>query len=169
LEDSDGAPVRNRAWFGLRPATVRVVDRKPGMECQLYFSRLGVMPDVNTSRCRAVSGLSFTAVFRRTYFVWLQFAQTLADVIAGCEAVWRFYGSGPSVLIPDNLKPVVANDRTINPALTSAQRLRTGPAGSAPTRRESVRRTTKRRPERRRQPRPGRPSASTRLLDGPCR
>jgi hypothetical protein len=49
--------------------------------------------------------LIFTAVFSRHMFVWLSFAQTLADVIAGCEAAWRYYGGVFKVLIPDDLKP----------------------------------------------------------------
>jgi hypothetical protein len=51
-------------------------------------------------------------------FVWLSFTQTLADVIAGCEAAWRFYGGVFKVLVPDNMKPVVANADPVNPTFT---------------------------------------------------
>ena len=39
-------------------------------------------------------------------FVWLSFSQTLAAVIAGCEAAWGCFGGVFRVLIPDNLSPV---------------------------------------------------------------
>jgi hypothetical protein len=94
-----------RCGFGRRQATVRVADGKPGVECQLDFGRLGMMHDAETGQRRAVHALIFTAVFSRHVFVWLSFTQTLTDVIAGCEAAWRFYGGIFKVLIPDNLKP----------------------------------------------------------------
>jgi transposase len=107
-----------RCGFGRRKATVRVADGDPGRECQLDFGRLGMMFDPDTGRRRALHALIFTAVFSRHIFVWLSFTQTLADVIAGCEAAWRFYGGVFRVLIPDNLKPVVANADPINPTFT---------------------------------------------------
>ena len=107
-----------RCGFGRRRATVRVADGDPGVECQIDFGRLGVMLDPDTGRRRALHALIFTAVFSRHLFVWLSFTQTLADVIAGCEAAWRFYGGVFKVLIPDNLKPVVANADPINPTFT---------------------------------------------------
>ena len=76
------------------------------------------MLDPVTGRRRAVQALIFTAVYSRHVFVWLCFTQTLADVIAGCEAAWRFFGGVFRVLIPDNLKPVVANADPINPTFT---------------------------------------------------
>ena len=107
-----------RCGFGRRQATVRVADGEPGVECQLDFGRLGVMLDPRTGRRRALHALIFTAVFCRHTFVWLTFTQTLADVIAGCEAAWAFYGGVFKVLVPDNLKPVVANADPINPTFT---------------------------------------------------
>ena len=107
-----------RCGFGQRTATVRVADGTPGMECQLDFGRLGMMLDPVTGRRRAVHALIFTAVYSRHLFVWLCFTQTLADVIAGCEAAWRYFGGVFKVLIPDNLKPVVANADPINPTFT---------------------------------------------------
>jgi hypothetical protein len=81
-----------RCGFGGRTATVRVADGDPGVECQVDFGRLGMMVDPETGRRRAVHALIFTAVYSRHMFVWLSFTQTLADVIAGCEAAWRFFG-----------------------------------------------------------------------------
>ena len=51
-------------------------------------------------------------------FVWLTFFQTLAAVIAGCEAAWAFFGGVFKVLIPDNLKPVVSVADAVNPRLS---------------------------------------------------
>jgi transposase len=107
-----------RCDFGQHRATVRVADGTPGMECQLDFGRLGMMLDPVTGRRRAVHALIFTAVCSRHVFVWLCFTQTLADVIAGSEAAWRYFGGVFKVLIPDNLKPVVANADPINPTFT---------------------------------------------------
>jgi transposase len=104
-----------RCGFGRRRATVRVADGDPGMECHIDFGRLGVMLDPDTGRGRALHALIFTAVFSRHMFVWLSFTQTLAVVIAGCEAAWLYYGGVFKVLIPDNLKSVVAHADPVNP------------------------------------------------------
>ena len=63
--------------------------------------------------------LIFTAVVSRHMFVWLTYSQTLAAVIAGCEAAWGFFGGCFKVLIPDNLKPVVTNADAVNPTLST--------------------------------------------------
>ena len=107
-----------RCGFGRCTATVRVADGDPGVECQVDFGRLGMMFDPAAGQRRAVQGLIFTAVYSRHMFVWLSFTQTLAEVIAGCEAAWRFFGGIFKVLIPDNLKPVVANAHPVNPTFT---------------------------------------------------
>jgi transposase len=108
-----------RCGFGHRKTTVRVADGDPGVECQLDFGRLGMMTDPGSGRRRAVHGLIFTAVFSRHMFVWLSFTQALPDVIAGCEAAWRFFGGVFKVLIPDNLKPVVTDADPINPTFSA--------------------------------------------------
>jgi transposase len=104
--------------FGRHRPTLRVADGTPGVECQLYFGRLGLMPDTETGRRRAVHGLIFTAVYSRHLFVWLTFTQTLAAVIEGCEQAWVFFGGIFPVLIPDNLSPVVAKADAVNPTFT---------------------------------------------------
>ena len=42
----------------------------------------------------------------------------LEAIIAGCEAAWRFFGGVFKVLIPDNMKPIVAKADTVNPQFT---------------------------------------------------
>jgi hypothetical protein len=86
---------------GYRPkrSTVRVNDGEPGVELQVDFGHLGWLVDPETGRRRKVHALIFTAVYSRHMFVWLTHAQTLAVVIAGCEAAWRFFGGVFTVLI----------------------------------------------------------------------
>jgi len=107
-----------RCGFGRTRATVRVADGEPGMECQIDFGRLGMMLDAQTGRRRAVHALLFTAVHSRHMFVWLSFTQTLADVIAGCEAAWVWFGGIFKVLIPDNMRPIVLNADPVNPTFS---------------------------------------------------
>jgi transposase len=107
-----------RCGFGRTRSTVRVADGEPGVECQIDFGRLGLMHDPEVDRRRALHALIFTAVYSRHLFVWLSFTQTLADVIAGCEQAWGYYGGVFKVLVPDNMKPVVINADPINPTFS---------------------------------------------------
>jgi transposase len=107
-----------RCGFGRRQPTVRVADGEPGVECQLDFARMGLIPDPLAGRRRVVHALIFTAVYSRHMFVWLSFRQTLAAVIEGCEAAWRFFGGIFAVLVPDNMSPVIADADPVNPTFT---------------------------------------------------
>ncbi len=104
-------------------STVRVVDGEPGVECQVDFAQLGYLdeadPVTGVLRRRKVHGLIFTAVASRHMYVHLSFGQTLTDVIAGCEAAWAYFGGVFKVLIPDNLKPVVAQSDSVSPRFTA--------------------------------------------------
>ena len=95
-----------RCEYGSR-VTVRVADGDPGVECQVDFGRMGLIPDPAAGRRRVCQALIFTACYSRHSFVWLTFSQRLADVIAGCEAAWVFFGGVFRVLVPDNMKPIV--------------------------------------------------------------
>jgi transposase len=107
-----------RCGFGHRRPTVRVADGAPGVECQLDFGRLGLIPDAGAGRRRVAHALIFTAVYSRHMFVWLSFAQTLTAVIAGSEAAWAWFGGVFRVLVPDNLSPVIADADPVNPRFT---------------------------------------------------
>src|SRR3954466_10133921 len=74
-----------------------------------------MMQHPEVGRRRAVHALIFTAVVSRHMFVWLSFTQTLADVVKGCEAAWRFFRGAFKVLVPDNMKPVVTGRRSAQP------------------------------------------------------
>jgi transposase len=93
--------------------TVPVADGKPGEEVQLDFGYLGMIADGD--RRRKLHALVFTAVVSRHCFIYLTFSQTTAAVIAGCEAAWAFYGGMFTVLIADNLKPVVDKADRLEP------------------------------------------------------
>jgi transposase len=45
-------------------------------------------------------------------------SQTLDAVIAGCEAAWASFGGAFKVIIPDNMKAIVAKADAVNPVLT---------------------------------------------------
>ena len=108
-----------RCGFGRKDTTVRVADGDPGVECQIDFGYLGMLTDTTDGRRRKVHALIFTAVYSRHMFVWLSYSQTLAAVIAGCQAAWEFFGGVFAVLIPDNLKPVIAAADAVNPQFTA--------------------------------------------------
>lgn len=55
-------------------------------------------------------------------FVWPTYRQTLADVIAGFEAAWEFFGGVFAVVIPDNMKAVVTAAHPTEPKLNDAFR-----------------------------------------------
>jgi transposase len=104
--------------FGGRRVTVRVADGKPGEELQLDFGAMGWIHE--GGRRRRVWGLVLTAVVSRHMFVWLTYRQSVADVVAGCEAAWAFFGGVFRVLIPDNLKAIVTTADRDTPRLNAA-------------------------------------------------
>jgi transposase len=110
------------AECGFRPrrTTVRVLDGDPGAECQIDFAQMGFITDVDTGRRRKVHALILTAVFSRHMFVHLTYGQTLADVIAGCEAAWSYFGGVYRVLIPEYVPRNIF--RLMYPARICAQR-----------------------------------------------
>jgi len=107
-----------RCGFRVKSTTMRVADGEPGVECQIDFAQMGVIVDAETGRKRRVHALIFTAVVSRHMFVWLTYSQTLIAVLAGCEAAWEFFGGVFRVLIPDNLRAVVAKADAVNPRLS---------------------------------------------------
>jgi transposase len=104
--------------FGRGAQTVRVADGDPGVEVQIDFGQLGLLPDSVSGRRRVTHALIFTAVYSRHMFVWPTVSQTLEAVIAGCQQAWEFFGGVFSVLIPDNMSAIVADADAINPKFT---------------------------------------------------
>lgn len=104
--------------FGGRKVTVRLAEGKPGEELQLDFGAVGWIRE--GGRRRRVWALVLTAIVSRHMFVWLTHHQSVADVVAGCEAAWRFFGGVFRVLIPDNLKAIVTTADRNAPRLNAA-------------------------------------------------
>jgi transposase len=103
-----------------RPATVRVADGAPGDELQVDFGRMGLVFDSLAGRNRVCHALILTACLSRHCFVWLTFRQTTADVIAGFEAAWAFFGGVFATVIPDNMATVVDRADATEPRLNQA-------------------------------------------------
>jgi transposase len=103
-----------------RRTTVRVADGEPGVELQVDFGRMGLVPDGDAGRRRVCWALIFTAVFSRHQFVWLSFRQTTEAVIEGFEAAWAFFGGVFEVVIPDNMEAVVDRADRLEPRLNKA-------------------------------------------------
>jgi hypothetical protein len=103
-----------------RGVTVRVADGEPGVELQVDFGRMGLVPDPESGRHRVCHALIFTAGYSRHCFVWLTFRQTTAAVIAGCEAAWAFFGGVFAVLVPDNMAAIVDRADATEPRLNQA-------------------------------------------------
>ena len=103
-----------------RNTTVRVADGEPGVECQMDFGRMGLVPDPTTGRRRVVWALIFTAVYSRHTYVHLGFRQTTEAVIEGCEAAWAFFGGVFKVLIPDNMEAIVDDADPLEPRFNAA-------------------------------------------------
>ncbi|MHB8671021.1 MAG: IS21 family transposase [Acidimicrobiales bacterium] len=102
-----------RCGAGRRSTTVRVDDPPPGVELQVDFGRLGLVPDGD--RKRVCWALIFTACFSRHQFVWPTFTQSTADVIAGFEAAWLYFGGVFPVVIPDNMASIVTKAENTAP------------------------------------------------------
>ena len=118
---------------------MRVADCEPGAEVQVDFGRLGMLTDAGDGRRRVVHGLIFTAVYSRHMFVWPTYRQTLADVIAGFEAAWAFFGGVFAVVIPDNMKAIVDQPPTPpSPGSTTPSASTPRRVGSRSTRRGSA-------------------------------
>lgn len=111
----DRFAVQELGFEGRQRSTVRVADGEPGQECQVDFGRMGWLVDPATGKRRRVYGMIFTPNYSRYHCCWLSFRQTLADVIAGCEAAWEFFGGVFEVLIPDSLKAIVNQADPIAP------------------------------------------------------
>jgi len=102
-----------RCGTGRRTTTVRVDDPPPGVECQVDFGRLGLIPDGD--RRRVCHALIFTACHSRHQFVWPTFSQTTEEVIAGFEAAWTYFGAVFPVVIPDNMRSIVVKAENTAP------------------------------------------------------
>lgn len=110
------------AAVGLRPSvrtTVRLAEPAPGEIAELDFGRLGPLVASETGKRQIAWGLVIVLAYSRHSFVWPLIQQTLAEVVAGLEAAWRFFGGIPNRLILDNFPAAVAGPDPLTPRLTS--------------------------------------------------
>ena len=110
--------IARRNWRGRSRSTVRMEDTAPGEVAELDFGRLGLVHDPETGRRRTVWALIVVLGYSRHSFVWPTFSQKLADVIAGLEAAWAFFGGVPKYLVIDNFPAAVAGADALHPRLT---------------------------------------------------
>lgn len=108
--------------FGRRRPTVRVADGDPGVELQVDFGKLGLIPDPARGGRRVTHGLIFTAVYSRHMFLFPTHRQTLEEVVAGFEAAWAFFNGVFKVVIPDNMKTIIDEADSLDPRFNDAFR-----------------------------------------------
>ena len=99
-------------------STLRMPDWPPGEAAEMDFGRLGIVVDGATGRRRVIWALVIVLLYSRHQFVWPLERQTLAEVIAGLEAAWRFFRGLPKRLILDNFPASVAGPDPLKPQLT---------------------------------------------------
>ena len=99
--------------LGAKKDTVRLRDPKPGV-LEFDFMTLGTFIDRDGKEIEVHAAL-MTASVSRHQFVWPCLSQTRDDVIDALEATWGFFGGVFPVVLPDNLKAVVANADAVNP------------------------------------------------------
>jgi transposase len=110
-----------RAELGwhMRTPTVRIDDPPPAQEAQIDFGLMGIVVDAEGRR-RKLWVLLVTLSFSRHMFVWPTYTQTVADVCAGLDAAWAFFGGVPKHVVLDNATTMVVRashtDPTMNPA-----------------------------------------------------
>ena len=94
--------------FGRGRMTVRCAPCRPGELSEIDFGRLGYLVDPQTQRRRLLWALVVILVYSRHMYVHVTRSQTVADVIAGLEAAWEFFGGVTARAIVDNLKAAIA-------------------------------------------------------------
>lgn len=94
--------------------TMRLADPKPGV-LEFDFLELGTFVQTATGETRKVYAALMTASVSRHQFLWPCLGQTQSDVIASLEAAWVFFGGVFPVLLPDNLRAIVAKADGVNP------------------------------------------------------
>jgi transposase len=102
-----------------RRDTVRVVDPPAGQILEVDFLELGWFDERGSGQRRKMHALLCTAGYSRHQFLWPCLEQTQAEVIAGLEAAWRFFGGVFPVVVSDNLKAVVEVADSVSPKLNA--------------------------------------------------
>jgi transposase len=101
--------------FGEKPTTVRVADVAPGELAEVDFGRLGLIHDETLGRRRVLWALVVTLVHSRHQYVHLSHSQKLADLIAGLEDAWEFFGGVTARVVVDNLRAAICRADRYDP------------------------------------------------------
>jgi transposase len=111
---------RELEWRKQTP-TVRLDDPPPGQEAQVDFGLMGTVTD-GDGRQRRLWALIVTLSTSRYMYVYPTLTQTVADVCAGLDAAWRFFGGVPKHVILDNASAMVVRASATAPGLNRAFR-----------------------------------------------
>ncbi len=102
--------------FGRQVATVRMAEVAPGAVAEVDFGRLGLIFDPEMGKRRLIWALVVTLVFSRYMYLHVGYRQQLADLIAGLDAAWTFFGGVPSRVVIDNLRAAVVTPNRYDPS-----------------------------------------------------
>jgi transposase len=111
---------RELEWRKQTP-TVRLDDPPPGQEAQVDFGLMGMVTD-SEGKQRRLWALIVTLSTSRYMYVHPTHTQTVADVCAGLDAAWRFFGGVPKHVILDNATAMVVRASATAPGLNRAFR-----------------------------------------------
>jgi transposase len=98
-----------------RRVTVRVAPVAAGELAEVDFGRLGLVPVPETGKRRTLHALIVTLVHSRHQYVHVCSTQTLADLLAGLEDAWEFFGGVPARVVLDNLKAAITKADRYDP------------------------------------------------------
>lgn len=99
-------------------ATVRLPDTAPGEVGEFDFGRLGTLVPADGAPPVVVWVLVLVLGYSRHSFVWPLVRQTFAEVCAGMDAAWRFFGGVPRRLVLDNFPAAIAGPDALDPRPT---------------------------------------------------
>lgn len=112
--------VQQELGWQKKAPTILLDDPPAGEQAQIDFGKMGVIPDGIDGRRRVLWVLVITLTHSRYQFVWPSFLQTTESVCEGLDRAWMFFGGVPKVIIPDNMKAIVASPDELSPKLTEA-------------------------------------------------
>jgi transposase len=112
--------VMTELGWNKKAPTILLDDPPPGQEAQIDFGQMGMLVDADTERRRMLWTLIVTLAFSRYAFVWPTFVQTTEAVCEGLDRAWFFFGAMVRILVPDNMKAIVAKPDAFNPVLAAA-------------------------------------------------
>jgi len=100
--------VKHCGFSDRRRITVRLADTDPGEVVQVYFGKLGLIPDSRKpGHRRTLYALVVTLVYSRHQYVHVSHSKKIPDLVDGLENAWEFFGGVSEKVILDNLKAAV--------------------------------------------------------------